>query len=75
MFAREMLRELEVKRLVRDADDDLFETGSIGTSSFSLGEAISRKNLGLEKGLKKKTQRPARKTKSYGKLRRKEMMS
>lgn len=47
MFAREVLRNLEVKDLVRDDDDD-DEIGSMGTSSFSLGGAILRQILHLE---------------------------
>ena len=65
LFAREVLRDLEVKGIVRD-DDDVSEAGSMGTSSFSMGEAISRQNLGLQKGLKRKTKRPARKNKKLG---------
>lgn len=49
VFAREVLRNLEVKDLVRDDDDDDDdEIGSMGTSSFSLGEAILRQILHLE---------------------------
>lgn len=60
VFAREVLRDLEVKGIVRD-DDDVSETGSMGTSSFSMGEAISRQNLGLQKGLKRKNKETSKK--------------
>lgn len=56
VFERETLRDLEVKGLVRD-DDDVHETGSMGTSSYPLEEAISRQKLQKKQRANKKEKR------------------
>lgn len=59
VFERETLRDLEVKGLVRD-DDDVHETGSMGTSSYPLEEAISRQKLQKNKEPTRKKKEEAR---------------